>query len=133
MPERKSRATRKVKAARAQRSAAHRLRSVRLVILGNSPEKVAARFGDSRRAVANWVMRYRQHGEAGLKDMPRSGRPSKLTSSQSERLRRMVAEAYRRSDEVSGGILARMIEDNFRITLTRRQCERILKRLLEPK
>lgn len=110
---------------RVHRSSAHRLRSVRLVLAGRSTVEVAVKFGDSQTAVSKWVRRFKERGEAGLGDLPRSGRPSTLTPSQEKKLRAFVA----RTLTVSGGTLALHLREKLGVSLTRRQCERILKKL----
>jgi len=76
------------------------------------------------------VQRFKRFGAAGLKDSPpRSGRPSKLNPAQKEKMKAFVAKAHAQSQGISGGILAAFIKESFGVTLTRRQCERILKGL----
>lgn len=114
---------------RSHRTAAQRLRSVKLVLSGLSAVAVAKRFGDSPRAVAKWVERFEASGTDGLVEKPRSGRPSSLSPVQEKRLRAFVEHADAQAEPMSGGILAEHVAKHFGITLTRRQCERILKRL----
>ncbi len=114
---------------RVLRSPAHRLRSVWLVLGGLSAVKVGRRYGDSSRAVSNWVQRFKKDGAKGLEDAPHPGRPSTLNLSQERKLGAFVAKAGTGSRKVIGGILAAFIKQAFGATLTRRQCERILKRL----
>ena len=113
---------------RVLRNPTHRLRSVRLVLAGGSTVEVGRKYSDSQRAVANWVKRYKRHGVKGLQDAPVSGRPPKINQTQEKKLLAFLARAQKASRKVSGGILASFIKDTFGVTLTRRQCERILKR-----
>lgn len=105
-----------------ERSAAHRLRSVRRVLAGEPAAAVGRRYGDSPRAVAYWVSRYRDSGAKGLETAPRSGRPSKLAPAQLKMVRAFVA----REGAVSGPALANFIKGRFGVVVTRRQCSRIL-------
>ncbi|MBI5768953.1 MAG: helix-turn-helix domain containing protein [Verrucomicrobia bacterium] len=114
---------------RAYRTPAHRLRSVRLVLNGRSTVEVAKVFGDSQTAVSKWVRNFKKEGFAGLKDAPRSGRPSAISPSRETKLRDFVARARAKSQRVSGGVLAAVIKNKFGVILTRRQCERIIKRI----
>jgi transposase len=114
---------------RAQRDSAHRLRSVRLVLGGLSAVKVGHKYGDSPRAVSIWVERFKALGEKGLVSSTRSGRPPKLLSRQMKQLEQYVTTSRKKSLRVSGGTLVLIIKKKFRTTMTRRQCERILKRL----
>ncbi len=100
---------------------------------GKSAMQVAKEFGDSPRAVAKWVERFKKHGATGLEDAPKPGRPSTLTPSQEKRIRVILADAYKEFRRVSGGTLVTLIKAEFGTKLTRRQCERILRRILEPK
>ncbi|MDP1580041.1 MAG: gamma-glutamylcyclotransferase [Candidatus Didemnitutus sp.] len=132
MPTKKAYPSKKSPAPRPQRSPAHRLRSVKLVLVGEPIAEVAKKFGDARRTVAVWVEWFKKDGEAGLERGTRPGRPSTLNPSETKKLWGKVAEAYKRSRKVSGGTLLKLIKDEFGATLTRRQCERILSRLNAP-
>lgn len=111
------------------RSVIHRLRSVRRVLRGLSAVKVGWMYGDSPRAVAYWVTRFKAHGARGLEVLPRSGRPSKINSEQMKKLKTFVIKSRAKSQRVSGGVLATFIKKAFGVTLTSRQCGRILKRM----
>jgi transposase len=102
---------------------------VRLVLGGASAVAIAERFGDSPRAVSKWVERFETFGVAGLADARRSGRPSSLSPAQEKRLSAFIERTEAKSERMSGGILANYIAKHFRVTLTRRQCERILRRV----
>lgn len=114
------------------RAAAHKLRSVRKVLDGFSAVEVGRRYGDSPRAVAYWVTRFKAKGSAGLHIMPRSGRPTKLTPPQLEKVKAYVEDAHVRSVAVTGSALAQFIKKKLRARLTRRHCLRILAKLGPP-
>jgi transposase len=116
------------KISRKRTTLAHRLRSVLLVIGGQSTVAVGKKHGDSQRAVANWVQRYKKQGAQGLKEQPRSGRPATLSSSQWAKLRILVSKARSDSQIVSGRIVAEIIKRNFGVSLTRQHARRILNR-----
>lgn len=59
-----------------------RIRAVRRVQDGGSPEKVIQTLGFSRACIYNWLARYRNGGWHALKTGSRSGRPKKLTGKQ---------------------------------------------------
>lgn len=65
----------------------HRLHAVVLVAAGLLASKVGRVFGDSPRAVAYWVNRYRVGGVPALREQGRPGRPSKLTPDQRIKLK----------------------------------------------
>lgn len=120
-----------VRKTRAQRSPEHRLRSVRLVLDGISAVKVGRKYGDSPRAVAMWVERYKTQGKAGLENARKSGRPPRLDASQRAKVRQFVVRADTGGKSVSGSVLGAWIRHKFGVLLTRRQCERTLKRVRE--
>ena len=107
----------------------HRLHSVILVLSGYSASEVARIHGDSPRAVAYWVSRFNGEGIAGLEDDQRPGRPSKLNERQIKRLRTFLALAERKSESINAETLAAFILSEFGVSLTTRQCWRILNRL----
>lgn len=120
---------RKATKKRNTRGAAHKLRSVRRVLRGLSAVKVAALYGDSPRAVANWVARFRARGAAGLETAARSGRPATLSPAQAKRVERYVRESRERSEPMTGPRLAAFIADRFGVRITRQHCVRIIKRV----
>jgi transposase len=107
----------------------HRLHSIALVLSGLSASEAARLYGDSPRAVAYWVTRYKQRGLEGLQEESRPGRPSRLNPTQTERLRTFLRQSRNRSQKVSASVLSKYIKQRFGVTLTIRQCWRILKRL----
>jgi transposase len=107
----------------------HRLHSVVLVLNGTSSSAVAQMFDDSPRAVAYWVKRFKRHGIAGLHEAKRPGRPSKLHEHQLTHLQTFVNQSTAQSKPISADVVAAYIFKKFRISLTPRQCWRILKRL----
>ncbi len=111
------------------RSAKHKLRSVRRVLGGLSAVKVAALYGDSPRAVASWVARFKASGADGLETAARSGRPRTLSPAQIRRVERYVRESRERSEPLSGPSLSVFIGQKFGVSLTRQHCLRIIKRV----
>jgi transposase len=107
----------------------HRLHSIALVLSGLSASEAARLYGDSPRAVAYWVTRYKQRGLEGLQEESRPGRPSRLNPSQTEKLRGFLKQSRKRSQKVTANVLSKYIKQTFGVTLTIRQCWRILKRL----
>jgi len=107
----------------------HRLHCVTLVVNGFSASEVGRIFGDSPRAVAYWVTHFKKDGIDGLWDESRPGRPSKLNPSQMKRLQTFVKQSHARSRPVKAQTLSEYISKQFGISLTPRQCWRILRRL----
>lgn len=105
----------------------HRLHSVILVLRGFSCSAVGRLYGDSARSVAYWVKRYDALGAAGLKEQARSGRPSKLTPSQLRSIESFMSNGSA-SSPVTGEALSAFIRKMFDVSLTVRQCRRIVRR-----
>jgi len=59
-----------------------RIRAVKRVQQGQSPEKVIATLGFSRACIYNWIARYRAGGWDALRSGKHTGRPKKLSGSQ---------------------------------------------------
>jgi transposase len=59
-----------------------RIRAVKLVLQGESPEKVIAALGFSRACIYNWLARYRAGGWEALRSGKHTGRPKKLDDNQ---------------------------------------------------
>jgi transposase len=107
----------------------HRLHSVALVLSGLSASEAGRIYGDSPRAVAYWVTRFKKDGLDGLNEETRPGRPSKLNQSQLKKLQTLLNKSAARSKSVKAEILAEYISKEFGIVLTVRQCWRIVNRL----
>src|SRR5262249_47724357 len=75
----------------------HRLHSVALVLNGCSGSEAARIYGDSARAVAYWVTRFKRYGIEGLRDEARPGRPSRLNLSQLKKVQRFVNQSKAKS------------------------------------
>jgi transposase len=107
----------------------HRLHSTVLVLKGFSAVEIAEIFDDSPRAVAYWARRFKQSGTDGLKEIARPGRPSKLNSAQIRKVQRFVEKTKGKTQKENAEMLSAYIRKEFKISLTPRQCWRILNRL----
>jgi len=107
----------------------HRLHSVALVLSGLSASEAARIYGDSPRAVAYWVTRFKKDGLDGLHEETRPGRPSKLNQFQLKKLQTFLNKSAAKSKSMKAEILAEYISKEFGIVLTVRQCWRIVNRL----
>ena len=67
-----------------------RVRAVEAVRNGMSVSQTATAFGVDRTTLHRWLARHDQHGDAGLRRKPVSGRPRVLPGITSERLKKMV-------------------------------------------
>jgi transposase len=107
----------------------HRLHSVVLVLSGYSASEAGRIHGDSPRAVAYWVNRFNDKGMAGLEDDQRPGRPSKLDEHQIKKLQIFLKQAERKSESINAERASAFILSEFGVSLTARQCWRILNKL----
>lgn len=69
-----------------------RLKAMQLLKSGKNQTQVAAELGVSPAAVSQWVKAARLGGKAALEAKPISGRPTKLSNAQLQRLARMLSE-----------------------------------------
>jgi len=112
----------------------HRLHCVSLVAQGRSAQEVAQWHADDPSSVARWVRRYEETGIEGLREGQRSGRPGKLGSEDlvvlAEDLRKPPAAFGYRRPAWNGNLLATHLEERYGISLSVRQCQRLLRQLL---
>ncbi len=67
-----------------------RIRAVKQVEAGESPEAVIAALGMNPRSIYRWIAQYREGGEAALKARPLNGAPTKLKGPQLMWIRKTV-------------------------------------------
>jgi transposase len=111
----------------------HRLHGVLLVLLGLSTVKAGELLGDPQRTIAHWIGQFKKHGLEGLHDAEKSGRPGTLIEAQ----RLAVAKALSKPPKESGidgdswtnALLASLLKKRYGITLSMRQCSRLLVKL----
>ena len=111
----------------------HRLHGVLLVLLGLSTIKAGKLLGDPQRTVAHWVIQFREHGLNGLRDSEKSGRPGILSPAQKKALSKMVMKSPKdaglKADAWTNALLASTLKERYGITLSMRQCSRLLRAL----
>jgi transposase len=118
-----------LRGASARERVLHRLHVVVLVLNGLSAVEAGTIYGDSARAVAYWVTRFKHSGVQGLEEESGRGRPSKLTEDQLKHLQTFVEKERDQSRTVNADAVSSYLLKTFRVRLTPRQCWRILKRL----
>lgn len=113
----------------------HRLHGVLLVLLGLSTVKAGKLLGDPQRTVAHWVGQWRAHGLDGLRDAEKAGRPSALTPKQKDALvialQQSPKELGFEGDSWTGAFVASLLQKRYGITLSPRQCNRMIKALAQ--
>jgi transposase len=104
-----------------------------LVAQGLSGHEVARLLGDSPRTVAYWVSRFIDEGLAGLIEMERPGRPSRLSEDQLEEIDRVLraspSEYGLTGNLWDGKTLSAFIKRQWGVTLGVRQCQRLFRQL----
>jgi transposase len=112
---------------------ARRLLAVALVMEGATRTEAARITGMERQTLRDWVIRYNEEGVEGLRDRPRSGRPSQLTPAQLCELAQLVEDGP--DVDVHGVVrwrcvdLQAQIKDRFGVEVSERHVGRLLKRL----
>lgn len=111
----------------------HRLHAVLLVAQGNGCQQAAELLGDRLRTVQYWVRNFIDHGLAGLRDEPRSGRPRRLTDEQMKELNvalRLPPENFGlSSSHWDGKTVSLFIRRTFGVGMGVRQSQNILRQL----
>ena len=107
----------------------HRLAVVLHVLRGASTYEASRAFGFSSRTIEYWVNRLASNGLNGLWDGKHPGRPSRLSTSQMQRLRKELRRAPRDigydQNLWDGVLLSHHLEKNYSISLSVRQCQRL--------
>ena len=111
----------------------HRLHAVLLVAQGMSCPEVGRLLGDASRTVEYWVHRFEKEGLAGLVDIERSGRPSRLEDEQfgeiGEILRKSPLDVGMGTNLWDGKALSEFIQSRYGISLGVRQCQRLFRQM----
>src|SRR4051812_3505811 len=112
--------------------AARRMLALALVLKGGSREAAARAAGMDRQTLRDWVHRYNEHGLAGLRDRPRSGRRPRLTAEEAE----LAAVVERGPDPDRDGVvrwrrvdLQALIKARYDVELHERPVGKALRRL----
>ena len=109
----------------------NRVAAVNAVLSGVSPTDAAPWFGMDRRSLGRWVKLVDESGFRALKDKPRSGAPTKLSGAQMKELDGFIqSEPSKHGFRIwDGPSISALITRKFGVTLSTRQCERILHKL----
>ncbi len=111
----------------------HRLHGVLLVCRGMSCYEVGEMFGQHPTTIQRWVERFEARGFSGLQDNEKSGRPHRLPPEQlkviDQDLRKLPREFGYAQNLWDGKLLSHHLEQNQRISLGVRQCQRLFHQL----
>ena len=107
----------------------HRLHTVLNVLNGASSYEAARLYGDSPRAIEYWVQRLVSDGLSGLEDGDRSGRPTRLTGAQLDKLRNDICRSPRElgysQNLWDGLLLSHHLAQQYSVSFSVRQCQRL--------
>ncbi len=111
----------------------HRLHAILHVLNGASSYETAHLYGDSPRAIEYWVQKLASNGLSGLVDGDRSGRPSRISDSQLDRLRNDIRRSPRELGYTQnlwdGLLLSHHLTQQYSVSLSVRQCQRLFHQL----
>lgn len=107
-----------------------RLHAVYQIALGKKAKELGSLYLASYNSICNWVHRYNAEGIEGLKDRPRSGRPSRLTESQKMKIKETVLQSPELEGFSSGvwtwALVSEYIRRNFGVEYKKAQIYNIL-------
>jgi transposase len=107
----------------------HRLDIILYVLQGASPYEAARLFGHSPRTIEYWVHRLVSKGLIGLWEGERTGRPSRLSTTDLQKLRDEIQRSPRESgydqNTWDGVLLSHHLAKEYSISLSVRQCQRL--------
>jgi transposase len=107
-----------------------RLYAVHQIALGRKAEEVQSMYNTSHKSICNWVKRFNAEGMEGLKDRPRSGRPSRLSSEARAKLKRVVLSSPTEYGFSSGtwtwALVSQYIKNSFSVEFKKAQIYNIL-------
>jgi len=111
----------------------HRLHGVLLVAQGLSCSKVANLLGHTTKTIENWVNRFNSNGFNALRDEKHTGRPSKISVSDLEKIDRDIRldpqDLGYNQNLWDGKLLSHHIKMKYGILLSVRQCQRLFHKL----
>jgi transposase len=111
----------------------HRLHAVLLVAQGMSCRQAAIALGDAPRTVEYWVKRFERDGFGGLADGERTGRPSRLSLADRQRveiaLRKLPSDFGLPAQLWDGPLLSAFLKKQMGIQLHVRQCQRMFRQM----
>jgi transposase len=120
-------------AARHERDARVYRRAIAILHIndGDHPETVADALGFSQQWVYRWIRRYNEKRSVdGLRDRPRSGRPSVLASISDEEFNRLVAQSPLSLDYMAFTWTAPLLRGHIERTFGIKLCDETVRRRL---
>jgi transposase len=111
----------------------HRLHAVLMLSKGMTCPSVAEILDDSERTIRYWVKRFNEEGIAGLVEVERPGRPSRISDKQMQRIDQALREPPEKVGMIGnvwdGKMLSAFIAKEFGVEMGVRQCQRFFRHL----
>ena len=111
-----------------------RMRAVKQVVAGESPETVIKALGFTRCCIYNWIAKYKKGGWSALKAIPLTGRTPSLSGKQLQKLYGMITEKNPTQLNFEFALWTRsmvgeLIRKKFKVTLDDTTVGRVLHKL----
>lgn len=111
-----------------------KLYAIYQVSKGQATRKLEELYNTSFKQICNWVHRFEEDGLMGLKDKPKSGKPSRLSNEQKDKLKSILQD--KKPDEYgyntgtwNGPILIDFVKNTYAIEYKKAQIYNVLKSL----
>jgi len=105
----------------------HRLHVILLVLKFRNIQYAVDLYQEPKRTIQYWMQQFLKYGVEGLKDEKRPGRPSQLTKSQKQALKRAIEQTPRdlgyEQNDWDGKLLSHHIAEVYHINLKVRRCQ----------
>ena len=111
---------------------AQRIHGLYLASKGLTVSQIMAIIGVARRTIQQWVHKYNRQGIVGLKDNPRSGKPTKLPRKKELEFRKRIEMGTTKADGVSvlnGPVIRRILEREFGVLYSKQGLYDLLHRM----
>jgi putative transposase len=108
-----------------------RLHAVYRLSLGETPRSLGKVYGVCFKTICSWVNEFNKHGVEGLKNRPRSGRPSRLSAENHDELHKIISNdspnqhGYA-ADIWNGIMIADLVEKKFGVKFKKAQIYNVL-------
>ena len=111
-----------------------KLYAIYQVSKGQATRKLEELYNTSFKQICNWVHRFEEDGLTGLKDKPKSGKPSRLSSEQKDEIKMILqnkkpSEYGYNTGTWNGPILMEYIKNSYGIKYKKAQIYNILKEI----
>lgn len=116
-----------------EKRACYRAFCLLLILNGQRTSEVAEALGEHTRTIERWRKRFQEQGLEGLLDDTSPGRPSRLSEQAMAALARDIESPPTKlgihGEQWRGKQLQQHLNERYRVNLSLRQCQRLLKKL----